>query len=131
MRVRHTIAAGLAGVLLIQSVGLAQPSDEAVARSVPREYAINVLLNNLKVGSDLRVQAMGREEVVGRLVEKSDDDLVVVVSGRRQVIPLADVVSVRRPVPRTRIGDGAAFGVGAAIGAGILFGVLFLRNFAH
>jgi hypothetical protein len=131
MGVRHTIAAALAGILLIQFVGRAQVPYEAAARPVPREHAISVLLNNLEFGTDIRVQAVGREEVVGRLVEKSSDDLVLVVSGQRQVVPLADVVSIRRPLPRTRIGDGQAFGIGTAVGAGILIGVLFLRHFAH
>jgi hypothetical protein len=129
MRVTHPIAAALTGILLIQSVGLAQALPEPVARPVSREQAINVLLNNLELGTDIRVHSVGREEVVGRLVEKSDDDLVLVVSGQRQVVPLADVVSIRRPLPRTRIGDGQAFGIGAAVGAGILIGVLVLRYF--
>jgi hypothetical protein len=131
MRVRHSIAAGLAGLLLIQSVARAQAPNEAAARPVPREHAINVLLSNLELGTEIRVQVAGHRQVVGRLVEKSDEELVVVASGLREVIPLVDVDSIGRPLPRTGIGDGKAFGIGAAVGAGILMAVLFLGYFAH
>jgi len=131
MRVRHTIAAGLAGILLIHSVARAQAPYEAAARPVPREHAINVLLSNLELGTEIRVQVAGHREVVGRLVEKSDEELVVVASGQRQVIPLVDVDSIGRPLVRTGIGDGKAFVIGAAVGAGILMAVLFLGYFAH
>jgi hypothetical protein len=68
---------------------------------------------------------------VGRIVEKSDDELVLVIAGKRQVIPLADVVSIRRPQARARISDGKAFGIGAAVGAAILTVVVCFAYFGH
>ena len=130
MRVRHIISATLAGVLLLQCAGLAQAPLESAGQPVPREEAVRILLSKLSPGTELRIQ-MAASEVVGRLVEKSDDEVVLVVSGQRQVIPLADVVSIRRPMPATRIGDGKAFGIGTAVGAGVLVAVLFLGYFAR
>jgi hypothetical protein len=80
MGVRHTLAAGLACVLLVQSTALAQTPSESVVQPVPREHAIRILLSNLSPGTEVRVQ-LATTEVVGRFVEISDDELVLMTSG--------------------------------------------------
>jgi hypothetical protein len=129
MHVRHTVAAALVAILLIQSAGLAQPED--IVRSIPREEAIQVLVGNLDWGTEIRVEVAGGRQVVGRYVERNGDDLVIAVSGQRQTIALRDVTTIRRPLAPGRITDAGAFGIGAAAGVGLLFGVLFLGVFAH
>jgi len=56
MRVRDTIAAALAVVLLLESAALAQAPLESVVQPVPREHAIRILLSNLSPGTEVRVQ---------------------------------------------------------------------------
>ena len=129
MRLTHTIATALVGVLLIQSAGLAQSPD--MARPVPREQAVQVLLNNLELGTEIRVEVAGGRQVVGRFVERTGDELVIAVSGQRQTILLADVMKIRRPLPPGRTTDGRAFGIGAAAGVGLLVAVLFVAAFAR
>jgi len=130
MHVRRTIAAALVAVFVIQSAGMAQAETAPDARAVPREQAVQILLSNLKPGIEVRVQTSGGKQVLGRFVESANDEIVLDSSGLRQVIPLGEVVSIRRPLPPARIGDGTAFGIGAAAGVGLLMTVLFVGAFA-
>jgi hypothetical protein len=121
MRVTHTIAAALTGILLIQSVGLAQALPEPVARPVSREQAIQILLSNLDVGADVRIDLADGQRVEGRLIEKSSGELVVVAGRQRRIVAAADVVSIRVPM-RSRMTGGKAFRLGAEISSGVIVG---------
>ena len=129
MRVRDTIAAALAVVLLFQSVALAQAPLESVVQPVPREQAIRILLSNLSPGTEVRVQLASRE-IVGRIIETSDDDIVLVASGQRFAIPTADVISIRRPLKKRASSEGRDFAIGAAAGAGLLMVTLIVATVA-
>lgn len=121
MRFTYTSAASLAGLLLLQAAGLAQAPPDSEIRVIPREQAVHVIFTNIRVGSDVRVDLAGGDHVEGRLVEKSDDELVVMSGRQRQIVNVSDVTGVRRPVPKGMT-DGKAFGIGTAIGFGALFG---------
>jgi|SRR5215471_4408548 len=125
MRVRHTIAAGLAGILLIQSVAVAQTAADPDIRTISHEQGIAILIANLQVGADLLIDLVDGQHLEGRLIDKSAYALIVEGGQQRQIVPTADVVDVRLPLP-PRMTGGAAFGIGAAIGAGVLLGLASL-----
>src|SRR5215813_15147233 len=118
MRVRDTIAAALAVVLLLQSAALAQAPLESVVQPVPREHAIRILLSNLSSGTEVRVQ-LATTEVVGRIVETSDDEIVLMASGQWLAIPTAVVISIRPQLKKRALFKRRAFVIGAAAGAGL------------
>jgi hypothetical protein len=118
MRVRDTIAAALAVVLLLQSAALAQAPLESVVQPVPREHAIRILLSNLSPGTEVRVQ-LATTEVVGRIVETSDDEIVLMTSGQWLAIPTAVVISIRPQLKKRALFKRRAFVIGAAAGAGL------------
>jgi hypothetical protein len=121
MRVRHTIAAGLAGLLLIQSAAVAQTVSRADILTISHEQGVEILLANLEVGNELRVDLAGGERVEGRLIEKSEDELVVVDRQQRRIVAAADVVSVRA-AKKARMTGGKAFRLAAEISFGVVFG---------
>ena len=123
MRVRHTIAAGLAGILLIQSVAVAQTASGADNRTISHEQGIEILIANLEVGADLRIDLDDGQHLEGRLIDKSAYALVVERDRQRHIVPTAAVVDVRVPKP-DRMTGGIAFG--AAIGAGALLWLVSL-----
>src|SRR5258705_10075893 len=129
MGVRHTIAASLAGLLMIEAAGLAQgppvvataPLEAVVA--IPRTQAIRVLLTHIAPGSDVRVELADGSRVEGIVAESSADALVVAEGRFRKVVVLPDIVSVRlRVVAGMRTAK--AFGLGAAVGGAIMIGML-------
>jgi len=122
MRVRHTIAAALACVLLIQSVGLAQsgtgPKGRAAEQAVQR-----IPIASGQVGMELRFDLVDGRRIEGRLVEESDDEFVVAAGRRRLAFPVAGVIAVG-PLNRQRqqqLQDGRDHISGA-----IILGVLLL-----
>ena len=121
MKFTHTIAAGLAGILLVQSAGLAQTPLAQATLAIPREQAIHVLVANIKTGSQMRIELANGDRLEGQLVDKSDEELVVFSGGQRQVIDVPDIVSVRLPV-RPGMTSGKAFGISAATSAGAFLG---------
>jgi len=129
MRVRHTVATALAGILLIQSAGLAQARDPAV-RPIAREQALQILLSTLQSGTEVRVQLAGGAQVDGQFVEKSGDEVAVLVSGQRRPILMADVISISRPLRRGTSASGRSLAMGAAIGAGLLFVAILVARAA-
>jgi len=126
MRIRHTVAAGLAGILLIQSAALAQPAQVQEIRTISHERGVAILLANLEIGTELRIDLANGDRVEGRLVEKADQQLVVMTGGQRRIVSRADVVDVRVPMP-AGISGGTAFGIGTAIGTGVILGYVFWR----
>jgi hypothetical protein len=126
MRIGHIIAAGLAGILLIQSAAVAQTVPGRDIRTISHEQGLEVLLANLQVGADLRIDLADGRYLEGRLVEKSAQALVVEDGRLRRIVPTADVVDVHVPKPAGLTG-GNAFGIGAAIGAGVVLGWFFTR----
>ena len=64
MRVKHTIAAALAGMLLVHRPPSHKRRDPVV-RTIPREEALRVLRANLRVGADFRVQLANGGRVEG------------------------------------------------------------------
>jgi hypothetical protein len=130
MNLTHLIATALAGALMLEATGLAQTTSVPDIVAIPREEAVHVLVTNIQIGSSVHVELVDGNRVEGRLLEKSDEDIAVLSDGVRQVIPVADIVSLRLRVP-PGMKDGKAFGIGAATGAGILVGVAFLGFFAH
>jgi hypothetical protein len=131
MRVRHTVAATLAGILLIQSAGMAQAQREPAVRPIPREQALQILLNHLQWGSEVRVKVAGDADVVGQFVDTRDDEVVLLVSGQRRAIPVADVISISRPLQRGTSASGQSFAVGAAVGTGLFFVVILVARAAR
>jgi hypothetical protein len=129
MRVRHTVATALAGILLIQSAGLAQAGDPAV-RPIPRGQALQILLSTLQSGTEVRVQLAGGAQVDGQFVEKCADEVAVLVSGQRRLILVADVISISRPLRREASASGRSLAMGAAIGAGLLFVAILVARAA-
>jgi hypothetical protein len=121
MRVRHTVAAALAGILLIQSAVAAQAITGQEVRTISRDQAVHVLLANLQVGADVRLDLANGDRVEGRLIEKSDEELIVLHGGQRLIVAAADVVGGRVPIKPGMTG-GNAFGIGSAIGFGAIFG---------
>ena len=130
MRVRHIIAAALAGMLLVQSVAVAQSPRDPAVRTIPREEALQILTSHLQRGTDVRVQLAAGAQVAGQLVEARDDEIVLLVSGQRRVIPVADVISISRPLQRATSAAGRSFAVGTAVGTGLLFVVLLVARAA-
>jgi hypothetical protein len=125
MNLTHVIATALAGAMMLEATGLAQTAAVPTLAAIPREEAVHVLVTNIQIGSSVRVELVDGTRVEGRLLDKSDDDLTVLSDGVRQVIPVADVVTLRLRL-RPAMTNGNAFGIGAAVGAGIFAGVLFL-----
>ena len=125
MNLTHLIATALAGAMMLEATGLAQTAAVPTIAAVSREDAVHVLVTNLQVGSSVRVELLDGSRVEGRLLDKSDDDLAVLSEGVRQVIPVADILSLRLRL-RPAMTNGNAFGIGAAVGAGIFAGLLFL-----
>jgi hypothetical protein len=121
MRIRHTVAAGLAGILLIQSAALAQTAPAQEIRTISHERGVAILLANLEIGTELRIDLANGDRVEGRLVEKSDQQLIVITGGQRRIVSTADVFDVRVPMPAGITGS-QAFGIGTAIGAGVVLG---------
>jgi hypothetical protein len=121
MNVKRTIAASLAGMLLIHSAARAQAVADQEVRTISREQAVQVLLANLQVGAAVRIELAAGERVEGRLIEKSDQELVVLHGTQRRIVAAADIVGVRKPMPSGMTG-GNAFGIGSAIGFGAIFG---------
>lgn len=121
MRVRHTLAAALAGILLIQSAVAAQTVTGQEVRTISRDQAVHVLLANLQVGADVRIELANGDRVEGHLIEKSDQELVVLHEGQRLIVAAADVVGGRVPM-KPGMTVGSAFGIGSAIGFGAIFG---------
>jgi hypothetical protein len=121
MRVRHTIAAGLASILLIQSAALAQTAPDQEIRTISHERGVEILLANLLVGSELRIDLANGDRLEGRLVDKSDHELIVEVGQQRRILFTADIVGIRAPI-RGGMSDGKAFGIGTGIGFGAIFG---------
>lgn len=130
MRVRHTIAAGLAGILLIQSVAVAQTASGADIRTISHEQGIEILIANLQVGADLQIELADGQHLEGRLLDKSACALVVEGGRQRHIVPTAEVIDVRLPMP-PRMTGGGAFGIGAAIGAGALLALVSLLALRH
>jgi hypothetical protein len=130
MGVGHTIAAGLAGILLIQSAAAAQTASGREIRTISRQQGLDILLASLHVGAELRIDLANGRSIEGRLVEKSVDALVVVNGQQRQTVAFSDVVDVRVPMPAGMTG-GKAFGIGAAIGAGVILGAIFISAYRH
>ena len=118
MRVRATIAAALAVVLLLQSAALAQAPLESVLQPIPRERAIRILLSNLSPGTEVRVQ-LATTDVFGRIVETSDDEIVLMTSGQWLAIPTAVVISIRPQLKKRALSKRRPFVIGAAAGAGL------------
>jgi len=50
------------------------------------------------------------------------------VSGQRRLIPVADVMSISRPLQRGTSTSGRSFAVGAAVGTGLLFVVILVAR---
>jgi hypothetical protein len=121
MRIRRTVAAGLAGILLIQSAALAQTAPAQEIRTISHERGVAILLANLEIGTELRIDLANGDRVEGRLVEKSDQQLIVITGGQRRIVSTADVFDVRVPMPAGITGS-QAFGIGTAIGAGVVLG---------
>jgi len=130
MRVRHTIAAGLVGILLIQSVAVAQTASSPDIQAISHEQGIEILIANLQIGADLRIDLADGQHLEGRLIDKSAYALVLERGQQRHIVPTANVVDVRLPMPAKMTG-GAAFGIGAAIGAGALLGLVSLLALRH
>ena len=130
MRVRHTIAATLAGILLIQSALMAQAQREPVVRPIPREQGLQILLSHLQWGSEVHVKVAGGADVVGQFIETRDDEVVLLESGQRRAIPVAEVISISRPLQRGTPASGKSFAVGAAAGTGLLFVVILVARAA-
>jgi hypothetical protein len=122
MRVRHTISAALACVLLIQSVGLAQSGTGPMGRAA--EQAVHrIPIASVQVGMELRFDLVDGRRIEGRLVEESDDEFVVGAGSRRLAFPVAAVIAVG-PLNRQRqqqLQDGRG-----QISAAIILGVLLL-----
>jgi hypothetical protein len=125
MGVRHTIAAGLAGILLVQSAALAQTVPAQEIHTISHERGVEILLANLEIGAALQIDLANGDRVEGRLVERSDEELIVVTGARRLVVSTADVVGVRAPM-RGGMSAGKAFGIGTGIGLGAFFGFLLV-----
>ena len=125
MRVRHTIAAGLAGILLIQSAALAQTAPDQGTRTISHERGVEILLANLLVGSEVQIDLANGDRLEGRLVDKSDQELIVEVGKQRRLLLTADIVAIRAPIPGG-MSDGKAFGIGTALGFGAIFGWFFV-----
>jgi hypothetical protein len=121
MRVRHTVAAALAGILLIQSAVAAQAVTDPEVRTISRDQAVHVLLANLQVGADVRLELANGDRVEGRLIEKSDEELIVLHGGQRLIVAAADVVGIRVPM-EARMTGGKAFRLAAEISSGVIVG---------
>ena len=121
MGVRHTLAAGLAGILLIQSATLAQTAPDQQTRTIAHERGIEILLANLVVGSELQIELANGDRLEGRLVDKSDHEVIVEIGQQRRLLLTADIVAIRAPI-RGGVSDGKAFGIGTGIGFGAIFG---------
>jgi hypothetical protein len=130
MRVRHTVATALAGILLVQSAGMAQTQREPAVRPIPREQALQILLSHLQWGSEVRVEVAGGANVVGQFVETRDDEVLLLVSGQPRAIPVAEVISISRPLQRGTSASGKSFAVGAAAGTGLLLVVILIARAA-
>jgi hypothetical protein len=137
MNVKHTIAASLATILMIQAAGLAQtqtapePATAEAIVAIPRAHAMRVLLDHLAVDTDVRLQLAGGAIVEGRFLSVSSDSAVLTRGGLRQVVPLADIVAVLSAGSKgVGMSDGKAFGIGAAVGAGVLVGLTMLGIFS-
>ena len=136
MSVRLTIAASLAGLLMIEAAGLAQvlpqpPTEEAAAVvALPKAPAIRVQLTQIAPGSIVRVELANGSRVEGTFVDLSSDALTVAEGRLRRVVAVADITAIR---PRRRPGRtrSNAFGIGAAIGGAAVFGLLFVSAAAR
>jgi hypothetical protein len=136
MSVRHTIAAGLAGLLMIEAAGLAQAlplpatEDAAAVVAIPKAQAVRVLLAQIAPGSVVRVELANGSRVEGTIVELSPDTLTVSEGRLRRVVAVEDISAIRQ---RRRLGmtRSNAFGVGAAIGGAAVFGLLFVSAAAR
>ena len=136
MSKRHTIAAGLAGLLMIEAAGMAQalpqPATEEAAAvvAIPKAQAIRVMLTQIAPGSVVRIELANGSRVEGTIVDLSSDALVVAAGRLRRVVAMLDISAIRqrRRPGRTR---SDAFGIGAAIGGGALVGLLFVSAAAR
>ena len=126
MSVQHSIAAALAGVLLIQSAGLAQTRRGRMDPTEPPFRRIAV--PSVEVGMDLRFDLDDGRRIEGRLIEKSDDDLVVEVAGRRHTFPAAAVIAVA-PLNRQRLQRSRDLSDGISVA--IILGVLLVYAVGH
>jgi hypothetical protein len=101
---------------------VAQTVSRADILTISHEQGVEILLANLEVGTELRVDLAGGERVEGRLIEKSEDKLVVVDRQQRRIVAAADVVSVRAAM-KARMTGGRAFRLAAGISFGVVFGM--------
>jgi hypothetical protein len=128
MSVRYTIAASLAGILILEAAGLAQApprpvSEDAAVVAIPRTRAIRLLLTHIALGSAVRVELADGSRVEGTIAELSADTVIVADGRLRKVVIVQDIVGVRlRVVPG--MATGKAFGIGAAVGGAIILGML-------
>jgi hypothetical protein len=130
MNLKHAIAASMVGILLLEAAGLAQTPSTAGTLAISREQGIHVLATNIQIGSHVRIELANGDRLEGRLVDKSDDELVVLSGLQRQIVAVTDIASVRLPV-RPEITNGKAFGIGAAIGGAAILGwfLMVLSNY--
>src|ERR1051326_6444745 len=113
MNLRHTIAVTLIAGLSIPATAFAQRSPEPVPQPIPYEQALRILVNNLRIGAQLRIEVTGGTTGEGRFVEKSDSELVIAHEHRRETLQVSAVTGVRAPT-RRGMGRGKAFAIGAA-----------------
>jgi hypothetical protein len=133
MSARHTFAASLAGLLIVEAATLAQePSrfatKEAEAQvqavvAIPRPEAIRLLLTRIAPGSNVRVELADGSRVEGTIVELSADAVIVADGKFRKVVMASDIVGVRLRVV-AGMATAKAFGIGAAVGGAIILGML-------
>jgi hypothetical protein len=97
------------------------------------EEAIRILLSNLSPGTEVCVQ-LATTEIIGRMVETTDHDIVLIASGQWSgqwfAIPTADVISIRRPLKKRVLLKGRAFVIGATAGAGLAVVTLIVATAA-
>jgi hypothetical protein len=72
--IRHTIAACVAGMLLIQSAAAAQTASVPEIRTISPQQGVEILLANLQVGAELRIDMANGHCIEGRLVEASSSE---------------------------------------------------------
>ena len=131
MSARHTFAASLAGLLIVEAATLAQePSrfatkeaEAQVVVAIPRPEAIRLLLTRIAPGSNVRVELADGSRVEGTIVELSADAVIVADGKFRKVVMASDIVGVRLRVV-AGMATAKAFGIGAAVGGAIILGML-------
>ena len=105
MSARHTFAASLAGLLIVEAATLAQEpprpaTKEADAQvqavvAIPRPQAIRLLLAHVAPGSNVRVELADGSRVEGTIVELSADAVIVADGKFRKVVMVSDANAAR------------------------------------